>query len=543
MPDLHPADTTDVLTPDGARLATDVYLPDTGRSNTRFGAVVVRLPYGRRGPVAALPSVAAYVLARGWAFVTQDVRGKFDSSGDRVAFVNEIADSYTTLEWLCKQSWSDQRVIATGDSYYGYTAWAAVASGHHSVRGVMARVTSPTISTHWMYQQEIFRLGHMAEWAASTWMGREWDDVELDWKTQPADQLISVAFGGRHSQDLNDWATYGVDSPWWQTRNIALDALRHPIVAVHAGGWWDLLRRGQIATWRSLRRRNPSSLHLLHMDAVDHVLDPVVAPGTPIVDVMADQALRAQRLPSELQPLLDVIDLVEAGGPDAGRIRPAATWKVAFGDWNTDETWPPSGPEVLIFHLGDASQALATPEGGTLSTATPMAGSVEWTHDPNAPVPTVERDLWRPLMSDADHRSNHERDDVATFSSPPLSEPWELSGSVLLRIAAAAESSTAHVMASLCHIWPDGTATEMTEGASMLRSNGTDVELEIDLGELAYRVQPGARLRLAIAASNYPRYMLNSDGGDDPWSTTRRRKVRHSFRTGSTAQLLLTVQR
>jgi uncharacterized protein len=543
MPDLQPSDTTQVVTPDGIRLATDVYLPDATKTHARFGAVVVRLPYGRRGPVAALPSVAAYVLARGWAFVAQDVRGKFDSSGDRVAFVNEIADSYTTLDWLCKQPWSDQRVIAAGDSYYGYTAWAAVASGHPSVRGVMARVTSPTISTHWMYQQGIFRLGNMAEWAASTWMGNEWDDVELNWKTQPAEQIMSVAFGGRNSQDLNDWATHGIDSDWWRTRNITFEAPHRPIVSVHAGGWWDLLRRGQIHTWRSLRNHNPSSLHLLHMDAVDHVLDPVVAPGTPIVDVMADPALRAQRLPSELQPLLDVIDLVESGGPETGKIRPAAKWNVAFGEWKAAETWPPTTTAVVTFHLGDASQALATPEGGTLSVSAPSTGTVSWTHDPNAPVPTVERDLWRPLMSDADHRSNHERDDVATFSSPPFTESWELSGSVRLRLEAAAESSTAHIMASLCHIWPDGTATEMTEGACLLRSHGTDVELEIDLGELAYRLQPGARLRLAIAASSYPRYVLNSDGEEDPWSTTRRRKVRQSFRTGSTAQLLLTVQR
>ena len=44
----------EVITRDGARLATDVYLPDVAQRNRswRFGTVVIRLPYGRRGPVS-----------------------------------------------------------------------------------------------------------------------------------------------------------------------------------------------------------------------------------------------------------------------------------------------------------------------------------------------------------------------------------------------------------------------------------------------------------------------------------------------------------
>jgi uncharacterized protein len=547
MPDRQPDAAEEIITRDGIRLATDVYLPEVARKNGswRFGAVVIRLPYGRRGPVATLPSLATYVTDRGWALIAQDVRGKFDSSGGRHAFVHEIVDTYDTLEWITAQSWSDGRTIAAGDSYYGYTAWAAVAGGHPSVRGVMARVTSPSIRSDWMYQQGVFRLGNMAEWAASTWMGSEWDDVTLDWTARSHDALLPTAFAGAANDDLNGWATRPAADEWWGACDLDLRRLARPIVAAHVGGWWDLMRRGQLSTWRTLRAASASSLHLLRMDDVDHVLDPVLRPGSPIIDVMADPVLRAARLPSEVQPLLDVIDLVSAGGPDADlstqpeRLVVPARWKRAFGDWEHGAQWPPPGLAPLTLYLGDASQATQTPEGGSLTMNPSANEAVTWLHDPRSPVRTVEHDLWRPLMCDADHRTNHERDDVATFTTSTINEVTDLTGAVVLRATTRADAPVAHLMVSLCHVWPDGTATEITEGTVLVHSGGVDVEVAVDLGEIAYRLEPGARLRLAIAGSSYPKYVLNPGTDESPWTAMRRVPARQMLRCGNATTLTL----
>ena len=73
---------------DGVRLATDVYLPE---GPGPFPAVLVRLPYDKNGRYCWMPFLATHFVARGYAFVPQDVRGKFRSEGEPVAFVNEVA--------------------------------------------------------------------------------------------------------------------------------------------------------------------------------------------------------------------------------------------------------------------------------------------------------------------------------------------------------------------------------------------------------------------------------------------------------------------
>ena len=57
---------------DGVRLATDVYLPE---GPGPFPAVLVRLPYDKNGRYCWMPFLATHFIARGYAFVPQDVRG------------------------------------------------------------------------------------------------------------------------------------------------------------------------------------------------------------------------------------------------------------------------------------------------------------------------------------------------------------------------------------------------------------------------------------------------------------------------------------
>ena len=102
---------------DGVELATDVYLPEGAGP---FPAVLVRLPYDKNGRYCWMPFIARHFIGRGYAFLPQDVRGKFRSGGDPLAFVNEVPDGYDTIEWITSQPWSNGDVGMWGDSYYGF---------------------------------------------------------------------------------------------------------------------------------------------------------------------------------------------------------------------------------------------------------------------------------------------------------------------------------------------------------------------------------------------------------------------------------------
>ena len=132
---------------DGVHLATDVYLPEGAGP---FPAVLVRLPYDKNGRYCWMPVPrSAIFIARGYAFVPQDVRGKFRSEGEPIAFVNEVPDGYDTIEWIARQPWSNGDVGMWGDSYYGFTQWAAVACGHPALKAIVPRVTFADLDAGW----------------------------------------------------------------------------------------------------------------------------------------------------------------------------------------------------------------------------------------------------------------------------------------------------------------------------------------------------------------------------------------------------------
>lgn len=515
--DYQPSESVFITASDGIKLATDIYLPQ-GTGKKTFGTVLVRLPYGKREAVAFLPGVAEMLSERGWALVTQDVRGKYDSDGELEPFVHEIADGLATLNWIEKQSWSNGVVVPAGDSYFGYTAWAAAASGHDSVRGLMVRVTSPLVSRDWFYRQGVFMNAHMTEWVSSTWMGSEWVMTELDWSLNDSAKIIEHSCNGRSSKDLRDWTTNAPSSKYWKKSDIDYrTALKRPLVVAHVGGWWDIFQRGQLQTWRDSLGMN-TGIHLLRMDAVDHVLDPLTKPHTPIIDIMADPDLRWKSLGSELAPLFEVLSLVESGTKPENSER--VVWRPGLGDWQSGDTWPPINSTSKLFYPVDSSQAFTSAQGGLLAHSSAWSGKISWHHNPKNPVPTLETDIWRPLLSGANQTENHERNDVATFSTHPLEAQLSIAGHIQFTANFGASNDVAQVVINLSHVWPDGTAVSIADGTALIHGAKSAPSVTIDLGDLAYEVPPGGQLRLSIAGSNYPKYQIVSGdafSGFDQW--------------------------
>ena len=154
---------------DGARLATDVYLPEGLDGVTE--TVLVRLPYDKCGDYCFMPRLAPLFTAQRYAFVVQDVRGKFRSEGDDIPFVNEVLDGYDTLDWIVGQPWSNGRVGMFGDSYYGYTQWACVASGHPALRAICPRCTGADVVDLPRPGSDEVPLMLMAAYLAEHWVG------------------------------------------------------------------------------------------------------------------------------------------------------------------------------------------------------------------------------------------------------------------------------------------------------------------------------------------------------------------------------------
>ncbi len=350
---------------DGVRLATDVYLPE---GPGPFPAVLVRLPYDKNGRYCWMPFIATHFLARGYAFLPQDVRGKFRSEGEPVAFVNEVADGYDTIEWITRRPWSNGDVGMWGDSYYGFTQWAAVASRHPALKAIVPRVTIADIDS-WLegvtplygahYLGEYWTDAHTHEWAP-------------DWSRRPLAEVFDDAFAaiGRRSASF-DYVlarSRGAARAELFPGDHPFDVLRIP--TLHGVGWFDNITPAHMLDYEALVR-NPETapFQYLHAGSTDHEnyrFEQVPIPESE--DHATDDAALERMLARYIGPALDFFDAFLTGTREPAGV-PRVRWHLAHAGWRESPAWPPPGATELRLYLAGAERAGADAAGGLLAPA------------------------------------------------------------------------------------------------------------------------------------------------------------------------------
>src|SRR5262245_60023553 len=97
---------------DGVVLRADVWRP---RRDSRFPTLVYRTPYDKTSTSDG--ALVRKAVARGYAVVVQDVRGRYASDGEYDAYRQEGKDGYDTIEWAASRPWSNGGVGTFGLSY------------------------------------------------------------------------------------------------------------------------------------------------------------------------------------------------------------------------------------------------------------------------------------------------------------------------------------------------------------------------------------------------------------------------------------------
>src|SRR5262249_42180945 len=109
---------------DGVTVSADIYRPDAAGP---FPAILYRTPYSNNTEQNI--AMAKWFAERGYVFLHQDVRGKYDSKGDYYPFRHEPDDGYDMDEWIGKQAWFSGKLGTMGGSYSGYTQWGQAIRG------------------------------------------------------------------------------------------------------------------------------------------------------------------------------------------------------------------------------------------------------------------------------------------------------------------------------------------------------------------------------------------------------------------------------
>jgi uncharacterized protein len=489
---------------DGVSLAIDVYLPE---GPGPWPAVLVRLPYDKNGRYCWMPFIARHFTARGYAFLPQDVRGKFRSAGETNAFVHEIVDGYDTIEWIADQPWADGAVGMWGDSYYGFTQWAAVASGHPALKAIVPRVTVADLFTWLDGVTPLYGAHYLAEF----WTDQRTHHWTPDWTDRPLSEVFDAGFeaiGARSTAFHRLLAEARGQAP------VDLYAGGHPferlrIPTLHGVGWFDNITPPHMLDYeRLISDPATAPYQYLHAGSTDHEnyqFEAVPIPESSDHD-KHDDALELM-LPRYIAPALDFFDAFLGGRADPDSV-PRVRWHLGNDGWHTSESWPPPGATERRLYLCATGSLVAQPTAD---------GQVGWVHDPQNLVPSTIENPFAFLYEYPDEAEVATRPDVLVFTGEPLAEPLTLTGRVVAGLAVSSDGPSMYLHVKLVDVAPDGGAHALLYGQKVVDDPADGAWAEVNLGHTGHRLMPGHRLRLQVASSDYPLYLPHPGTAESPW--------------------------
>lgn len=510
---------------DGVCLAADLYLPHV--ENADGGAqgvgeawgdapgdtVLIRLPYDKSGAYTFIPQVARYFNAHGYRVVAQDVRGKFRSEGEALLFVHEADDGYDTIEWIVQQPWSNGRVAMWGDSYYGYTQWAAAASGHPALRAIAPRVTGTGLGEP-VRRRETDRTRGV-EWAITNlyplthFHGNDTYLWEPDWSRRDfaAQAEAFMAWQGSRSISYDQWVPHPVHLSRFPNGD---PFAARSVPALHTIGWWDNCAPLSWADVDEIARHpNWAAHHYLRIESIDHEGYRLLEPTDDRVEERSDEQILAL-LPRTLDPALAFFDIFLRGNGSPSDV-PRVTWNLAGTDeLRTEDRWPPAASRTVTLFAN---------EGGGLEAERRVDSTLaSWVHDPRDLVPSRAPDAFSYLLHLPDEAPVGQRDDVLAFTSEALESDAELAGRVRARARVRSSGPVLDCFVRLLDLAPDGTALRIARGQLQLLRATEPETLEIDLGHVGYLLRAGHRLRVHVSSSDYPEFLPQPGTGADPWT-------------------------
>lgn len=494
---------------DEIRLSTDVYLPE---GDGPWPVILMRTPYGKAGFPMFMQYMNRIFSRYGYAVVAQDSRGRNDSEGEWYPILNEVNDGLDTLNWVKEQPWCNEKIGFFGASYLAIVEWAVAGQLPEEVKTMVIGIANSDPYTY-AYEKGMFKYDTVASWllvmrerALEMFPKSMYEEFVRHLPPVEADDAL---IGQR--QWFDDIASHPTRDEFWE-RMPANTANRIDVPVLMFSGWFDVFLGGQLKDFNRLGSKSESRLLI-----------------TPFGHLMGALESPDMKYPDEAQ-LLPQFDLIlnwlDAHLKDAELIEwgPVKTFVIGDNRWQEYEDWPPPNTGTVTYYLnGQGSPADCA--GGLLSKEKPVDGKpTGFVYDPADPVPTKGGNLlaWVMMMSQYPPNAIEQyrlcrRDDVLSFYTDPVTEPLHLAGPMKVRLFVSSSAEDTAFTAKLLDVTEERRAVNIQDGIASLATRqgenkmvstmpGTVVELQIDLWDKNWVIEPGHRLRLDISSSNFPRF-------------------------------------
>jgi putative CocE/NonD family hydrolase len=488
---------------DGVRLAATLYMPE---AEGRYPALLEALPYRKDDMSWADAAPHHYFALRGYVGVRLDVRGTGSSEGvtsDEYSRAEQL-DAVDVIAWLASQPWCTGGVGMFGVSYGGFTSLQAATHAPPALKAIL-----PMHASDDRYTDDC----HYGGGALRDYDTGRYGNRMLGWNALPPDpEVVGADWERIWSERLRgnepwllEWLRHQVDGPYWRSGSVrpAYERIRCPIFAI--GGFRD----GYVNAPLRLLRHCRVPVKVL-LGPWPHQRPHIARPG-PRIDWLHearrwwDHWLKGIDTGMMAEPPVTLY--VQDYDP------PRSIRDDTRGYWRNEATWPPPGAGSLRLDAA-AGGRLAPVTPGKIS-ATP--GPEEWDQVPRGVQAGLAGGIFSaggvPFGLPLDQRA--EEGYSLVYSTEPFAAAVEVAGQPRLRLRVAASAPVATLVAKLSDVAPDGTAALVTRGLLNLthrRSHAEpeplvpeqpyDVELELDC--TAWRFARGHRMRLYLAAADWP---------------------------------------
>lgn len=506
---------------DGTVLVADVYRP---AGATPVGAILERTPYVRTGEGYAAAGLGW--VARGYAYVIQDVRGRGDSEGRFDPLVQEIEDGFDTQSWVATQPWSNGRVGTVGGSYGGWTQVLPAPLNNPAVRAMIPMVTPSDPGGFWPQRRGGLSFG-MLEWAmvvegrTTRRLPYELFDLVAAYRTRPI-RDADLAIGAR-SPIWRDFLAHLEDPGYWRARSYQHRLPQSKIPMLHVTGWYDGTLGGSLENFVTMRTRGSAEARPHQYLVVGPWRHWVAADSrkTRLGAIEFGEASRVD-LPALSSAWFD--HYLRGNSPDPIAWPRVRVFQMGANRWLRGDDWPLPGTRMTPYYLDQD-----TTGAGILSPAAPRRGDPNaadrFHYDPADPTPF----LWEINVDSGnpdDYRAVEARPDVLVYTMPSPRETMHVCGPVRATLHAASSALDTDWVARLSLVREDGYSQRLTEGWVRARERngnfrndpltpGRVERYDLDLWGTCVAVHPGERLRLAVMSAAFPLLVPNFNTGGD----------------------------
>jgi putative CocE/NonD family hydrolase len=412
------------------------------------------------------------LIADGYIFVVQNIRGRFKSEGDFMMnrpprdrsgskSIDEGTDTYDTIEWLLKNVPDNNgKAGIWGISYPGWLVTQALIEPHPALKAASEQASPDDMFVNDDFHHNgTFRLSYGFEYSALLESAKEqntnfafdqYDTYSWYLNLGALSNANELSFHGK----MPTWTDFveHPDHDFWKQRSVTSHLKHTSVPNLNVAGWYDQEDFvGPTRIYATLEETDRDHLNYFVAGPWNHG-GWMGGPGRTLGDIDFGSDTAKYYRANILAPWFAY--WLHGKGPL--KEAEAVTFQTGSNVWKSYDEWPPK--------RGIESKKLFLRADGKLSFDAPMEaeGFDSYVSDPANPVPYRPRPItptypgkgW-PVWLVQDQRYVEHRPDVLTWRTDPLKDDVVVTGDLVADLFASTSGSDSDWAVKLIDVYPD----------------------------------------------------------------------------------------